>query len=256
VGEAEATDGDGLEGAHLDAAVAAVTGTVQHGDAVPGQAGAAGQQGRLVGLDHQQVVRLFLGHQELGSLRVGLERVGGDDHAGEVEIGQQRPNAGDLLRGAADLVLGQHHAAGVVHRRQQVHRAATAGGGAGATQGLAVDRHRALPWPPRWAWPTLWLRSWRWRSASQAPTAAARALASSRPSVRRMVASAGTAQWSGASRQAPSAARTGWGASVAHSAMAANERAPASTAAAARARMAISGWRRPRALRGSGMVAR
>src|SRR5215218_2971685 len=63
-------------------------------------------------------------------------------------------------------------------------------------------------------------------------------------------------QWSGASRRAPSAARTGWGASVVHSAMAANERAPASTAAAARARIATSGWRRPRALRGSGMVAR
>jgi hypothetical protein len=30
-----------------------------------------------------------------------------------------------------------------------------------------------------------------------------------------MVASAGTANWSGASRQAPSAARTGWGASAA-----------------------------------------
>jgi hypothetical protein len=36
----------------------------------------------------------------------------------------------------------------VIHRRQQVHRAAVAGGGAGATQGLAVDRHRPLPWPP------------------------------------------------------------------------------------------------------------
>jgi hypothetical protein len=73
--------------------------------------------------------------------------VGGDHHASEVEAGQQRPQAGDLLGGAADLVLGQHRAAGVVHRRQQVHRAAVAGGGAGATQGLAVDRHRPLPWP-------------------------------------------------------------------------------------------------------------
>jgi hypothetical protein len=50
------------------------------------------------------------------------------------------------------------------------------------------------------------------------------------------VVSAGTAQWSGPSRRAPSAARTGWGASAAHSAMAANDRAPASTAAAAKAR--------------------
>jgi hypothetical protein len=59
VGEAEVVDGDGLEGAHLDAAVAAVAGAVQHGNAVPGQAGAAGQQGRLVGLDLQQVVGLL-----------------------------------------------------------------------------------------------------------------------------------------------------------------------------------------------------
>jgi hypothetical protein len=42
VGEPEVVDGDGLEGAPLDAAVSAVTGAVQHGDVVPGQAGAAG----------------------------------------------------------------------------------------------------------------------------------------------------------------------------------------------------------------------
>jgi hypothetical protein len=64
VGAPEVVDADGLEGAQLDAAVAAVTGAVQ--------------QGRLVGLDHEQVVRLLLGHQELGGLRVGLERIGGD----------------------------------------------------------------------------------------------------------------------------------------------------------------------------------
>jgi hypothetical protein len=49
---------------------------------------------------------------------VGVERVGGNDHAGQVEAGQQRPEARDLLGRAADLVLGQHRAAGVVHRRQ------------------------------------------------------------------------------------------------------------------------------------------
>jgi hypothetical protein len=51
-------------------------------------------------------------------------------------------------------------------------------------------------------------------------------------------------------------ARTGWGASAAHSAIAAIDRAPASTAAAAMARMATSGWRRPRVARGSGTAAR
>jgi hypothetical protein len=63
VGEPELVDRDGLEGAQLDAAVAAVTGAVQHRDAVPGQALAAVQQG-LVGLDHEQVVGLLAGDQE------------------------------------------------------------------------------------------------------------------------------------------------------------------------------------------------
>jgi hypothetical protein len=85
VGEAEVVDGDGLEGAVLDAAVAAVTGAVQHGDPVPGQAGAAVQQGRLVGLDLKQVVGALVADQELGGLRVGVERVGGDDRPGQVE---------------------------------------------------------------------------------------------------------------------------------------------------------------------------
>jgi hypothetical protein len=64
VGEAEAVHGDGLEGAVLDAAVAAVTGAVQDRDAVPGQALAAGQQGGLVGRDLEQVVGVLVGDQE------------------------------------------------------------------------------------------------------------------------------------------------------------------------------------------------
>jgi hypothetical protein len=71
-----------------------------------------------------------------------------------------------------------------------------------------------------------------------------------------MVASAGTAQGSGASRRAPSAARIGWEVSVAHSAIAVTDCAPASTAAAAKARMATSGWRRPAQALGSGMAAK
>jgi hypothetical protein len=76
---------------------------------------------------------------------VGLEGVGGDHDVGEVQWGQQRGESGHLLRRAADLVLGQHRAAGVVHRRQQVHRAAVAVGWVGAAQRLAVDRHRPPP---------------------------------------------------------------------------------------------------------------
>jgi hypothetical protein len=69
-------------------------------------------------------VGLLSGDQELGGVGVGVEGVGGDDHAGEVEAGQQRGEGGDLLGCAADLALGQHRAAGVVHTGQQVHRAA------------------------------------------------------------------------------------------------------------------------------------
>jgi hypothetical protein len=125
--------------------VAAVAGAIQHGHALPGQALAAVQQGRLVGLDDQQVVGLLVGDQELGGLRVGLERVGGDHHIGQVEVDQQWLQAGDFAGGAVDPALGQHRAAGVVHTGQQVDLAAVA---AGAAQGLAV--HGQRPRPPRW----------------------------------------------------------------------------------------------------------
>jgi hypothetical protein len=75
VGEPEVVDGDGLEGAPLDAAVPTVVGAVQHGDVVPGQAGAAGQERGLVGLDGEQVVGLLAGHEELGRVGVGVQRV-------------------------------------------------------------------------------------------------------------------------------------------------------------------------------------
>jgi hypothetical protein len=116
---------------------------------VPGQAGAARQQRGLVGLDHQQVVRLLDADQELGSLGVGLQRIRGDDHPSKVQGRQQRGERGHLLGRAADLTLGQHLAGGVVHRRQQVHRAATRVCSAGAAQRLAV--HRNGP-PPAGRW--------------------------------------------------------------------------------------------------------
>jgi hypothetical protein len=75
VGEAEVADGDDLEGAMLDAAVAAVAGGIRYRDQVPGQALAAGQQGGLVGLNREQVVGLLVGDQELGGVGVGVERV-------------------------------------------------------------------------------------------------------------------------------------------------------------------------------------
>jgi hypothetical protein len=70
MGEAEVVDRDRLEGADLNAAVAAVTGAVQLGDAVPGQALAAVQQGRLVGLDLKQVVGVLVATRNTGGLGV------------------------------------------------------------------------------------------------------------------------------------------------------------------------------------------
>jgi hypothetical protein len=93
---AEVADRDGLEGADLDAAVAAVAGAVGDGDVVPGQSGAAFQEGGLVGLDDKQVVGLLAGDQKLGSVGVGVERVGGDDHPDQVQPIQQGLEGGDL----------------------------------------------------------------------------------------------------------------------------------------------------------------
>jgi hypothetical protein len=77
-------------------------------------------------------VGVLVTDQELGGLRVGLQRVGGDHGPGEVKVGQQWGEGGDLLMGAADLTLGQHRAGGMLHRHQQVHRAAVTVGWVGA----------------------------------------------------------------------------------------------------------------------------
>jgi hypothetical protein len=192
-------------------------------------------------LTTNQVVGLRAGDQKLGSVGVGVERVGGDDCPGQVQPVQQGLEGGDLAGGAADLALGQHCAGGVVHRGQQVDLPAVA---FGAAQRLAVDRDCL--------------------AALLGAVAVAKPGADRRGQGLRVQAAQGLADGGlgrdavvvGVSRRAPSAARTLWGVSAAHSAIAVIERAPASTAAAAMARMAISGWRWPRGARGSGMVAR
>ena len=176
---------------------------------------------------------------------MGLQRVSGDHHTGQVQVGPQWPEPGNLARRAVDLSLGKDGAGGVVHRGEQVDLPAL--GVAGAAQRLAVDRDR--PWPSVGT------------VAVGQPGAdrGARASASSRARLRRIVVSLGTAhtQWPvRGSRRVPSAARTGWGASAAHSAMAAIDRAPAKTAAAASTRMATSRCRRPARVLGSVTVAR
>ena len=214
---------------------------------VPGQAGAAVQQRGLVGLDREQVVGPLAGDQELGGVGVGVQRIGGDHGASQVQVAQQRDQARDFTRGAVDVALGEHDTGDMVHRCEQVDLPAVVA--FGAPQRLAVDRDRP---------PSMLLAGspGRSRSASHAPITAASAVGSTRARVRRMVVSVGTAQWSGASRRAPNAARTGWGASEAHSAIAAIDRAPVKTAAAAMARIVTKGWRRPLARLESWIVAR
>jgi hypothetical protein len=91
-----------------------------------------------LGLGDEQVVGLLAGDQELGGVGVGLECIGGDDHAGKVQPVQQWLEGGDLGGGAVDLPLGQHGAGGVVHRGEQVDLAAV--WCAGTAERLAVDR--------------------------------------------------------------------------------------------------------------------
>jgi hypothetical protein len=93
--------------------------------------------------------------------------------------------------------------------------------------------------------------------ASHAPMAWSSASGSTRASTRRTVASAGglKAPVNG-SRRTPSAASTWPGASAAHSPIAANDLAPASTAQAATASTALSACRRPRRCRGPASWAR
>ena len=121
-----------------------------------------------------------------------------------------------------------------------------AGRRVGRPQGLAVDRDRPLP-------------TGRWSGMAPVPLGQPRADRSGQGvGVQAGKGPAdgglgGDGEVAGASRRAPSAARTGWGASAAHSAIAAIDRAPARTAAAAMARIATSGagGRRPAWGRGS-----
>lgn len=178
---------------------------------------------------------------------MGLERVGGDHHAGQVQRRKQRGERGDLLGRAGDLALGQHLAALLVHRRQQMRRAAVAAGTSGAANGLAVHGHC----PPLAGRPTLRLPVGQPGANSSGQGVWVQA--------RKRAADGGLGRDTPVARacwRAPSAARTGWGESAAHSAIAAIDRAPVSTAAAAMARIASSGWRRPRTLLGSGTRAR
>jgi len=70
--------------------------------------------------------------------------VGRDDHAGEVQAGQQRLELGDLVGGGGHVALGEHGPVVVVQRCQQVHLVAVTGR---AAQRLAVHcEHATVAW--------------------------------------------------------------------------------------------------------------
>src|SRR4029453_12935819 len=145
----------------------AVAGPVQDGDVVPGQALAAVQERGLVGLNDQQVVGLLSGDQEGGGVGVGVQRVGGDHGAGQLQVGQQRLEAGDLTRGAVDVALGEDGAGGVVHRGEQVDLAAVVALAPRSVLPSTATAHRRCCWLGR---------PGRSRSVSHAPITAASAV--------------------------------------------------------------------------------
>jgi hypothetical protein len=109
------------QAAGLHAAVAAVVGLVSEREVMPGQSLELLVERGLVGLDDQQVGGVLLGDQPVSMSVLGVERVGGDDCVGQVQVVQQRPELGDLVGRVVHLGLCQDRAGGVVHRRQQVH---------------------------------------------------------------------------------------------------------------------------------------
>jgi hypothetical protein len=134
----------------------------------------------------------------------------------------------------------------------KVDGAAVAVGWVGAAQRLAVDGHRPLPWPLR-------------RGGVVVAVACDQPVAHCGGQGVGVQPAEGAADGGlGGDQEAAgewvvAGAERGpdWlGVSAAHSAIAAIDRAPVSTAAAAMARMATRGWRRPRAARGSGTAAR
>jgi hypothetical protein len=220
-------------------------------DLPPGELSGLPQEAGLVGLDHQQVGGVLVGGQPVGVLALGVQRVGGDHHAVQVQAAQQWLEGGDLVavgstpRWARTAPLAWAIAASrwtggrewaPLPRRVLPSTVPACRQGPAAAGGLAAGG--------------CWL-------ANQAPTAWSSASGSMRASTRRTVASPGGLRvrvrgW----RQTPSAASTPAGASAAHSPIAASDLAPASTAATATASTVTNASRRPRRQRGSAIWVR
>lgn len=144
VRERQPRHGDGLQAADLVAAVGGGAGAVHQRHLLPGKILHQRVQGRVVGFEHGDVVRVFLLDQELCVIGLGQQCIENHHRTGQVKRVQQRSERGDLNALGVDLALGQHDAV-AAQRGQQVDAAAVGAGG--AAQGFAVHRdgrpHRA-----------------------------------------------------------------------------------------------------------------
>ncbi|GAA3305833.1 hypothetical protein GCM10020219_001120 [Nonomuraea dietziae] len=100
----------------------------------PGQGLETAQERGLVALDDEQVVAA--GGDDLpGVVVLGVQGVGGDHHAGQVQVGQQGCECGDLVALGLDLPLSYDDLGVVAGGGQQMDDTVR---GAAAAQGLAV----------------------------------------------------------------------------------------------------------------------
>lgn len=105
-------DRGGTGGALLGASVPAVEGDMfgcEVSHRVGQQVLAGGEQGRLVGLHGQHVVRAAFLDQVRRGGPLGMQSVGGDHHPGQVQTGQQRREFGNLVGLGRDFTLREYH---------------------------------------------------------------------------------------------------------------------------------------------------
>jgi hypothetical protein len=105
------THGGDLDSARFDPTVPTVSVLGGDRDLRPGQPDQPGMQLRLVRLRDQQVVPAAV-VQVLGVCALGVQRVRGDQHIGQVETVQQRGERGEFVGLALDLGLAQHRPGG------------------------------------------------------------------------------------------------------------------------------------------------
>lgn len=137
-------NGHGLDRAGLPPPVPGPGDGVRHGHVLPWQGLDLGRRGRLVSLEHRDVVGFLLPHQPAHLVLDAVQGVEGDHGAGQIEWFQQRAEGSRLVGLGSHFPLGQGDGGGVGDGGQQVPVAL--GSVRGAGQRLAVHRDRR----PRW----------------------------------------------------------------------------------------------------------